>query len=217
VETRHEPHRIIATYTSSHAFAPRTRAALAGLGYRMVPVSTLGRFDDDSWQPDLRFVDAQHFDKLPEERYLPRTPIIVLRGARPRKWRDGRVVGEIPRPARLAELYPLLQIALEENPRRAARAETELPARCTRADRRWMGAIVSLSVKGCLFQTTGEMAIGSEFNVLFPLPRGRMVSTRARVSRRDRDHVGLDFQGPPTPHREAIDEFVTTRLAMAST
>ncbi|MFQ5417525.1 MAG: PilZ domain-containing protein [Myxococcota bacterium] len=216
MEIRRGPHRIIASYASSHAFAPHTRAALAGLGYRLVPASTRGRFDDDSWQPDLRIVDARRFDRLPEERYLPRTPIIVLRGARPRKWRDARVVGEIPRPASLGDLYPLLQTALEENPRRAARAPTELPARCTRADRRWMGAILSLSAEGCLFRCAGDLGDGTDFNVLFPIPSGHMVSTRARVSRREGACVGLAFHDPPPPYREAIEEFVTTRLALSA-
>jgi hypothetical protein len=207
--------RIIATYASPHAFAPRVRAALAGLGYRVVAASTRGRFSDDSWQPDIRIVDERHFDKLPAENYLPRTPVIVLGNGRPRRWSDPRVVGEIPRPAELAALYPLLQQALEEHPRRTPRTQTQLPARCTRDDRRWMGAILDLSPSGCLFQTNSEMANGDEFNMLFPLPRGRMVSTRSRVSRRDGDRVGMAFAGSASAHLEAIEDFVTQRLATA--
>ena len=76
--SRMKRRKIIASYVSPHAFAPRTRAALVGLGYRVVAASTRGRFDDTSWQPDLRIVDDRHFDKLPVENYLPRTPVIVL-------------------------------------------------------------------------------------------------------------------------------------------
>jgi hypothetical protein len=207
--------RIIASYVSPHAFAPRTRAALVGLGYRVVAASTRGRFDDDSWQPDLRIVDDRHFEKLPVEEYLPRTPVIVLSGARRREWRDSRVVGEITRPAGLTDLYPLIQKALEEHPRRAARAATQLPARCTRADRRWMGAIVSLSSAGCLFKTRSEMSPELDFNLLFPLPRGRMISTRARVKHCDGEQVGMSFTNPPDASRRAIAEFVAERLATA--
>ena len=207
--------KIIASYASPQAFAPRTRAALAGLGYRMIAASTRGRFDDDSWRPSLRIVDDRHLDKLPEENYLPRTPVIVLRGSRPRHWRDPRVVGEAARPAGLADLYPLIQQALEEHPRRAPRTATQIPARCTHADRRWMGAILSLSVDGCLFQTFSEMSPGLECNLLFPLPRGRMISTRTRVEHRYDQGVGLSFLNAPEAARGAIAEFVTDRLATA--
>lgn len=207
--------RVIASYVSPHGFAPRTRAALVGLGYRVVAASTRGRFDGTSWQPDLRIVDDRHFDKLPVEDYLPRTPVIVLTGAQSREWRDSRVVGEVTRPAELAELYPLIQKALEDHPRRAARTPTQLPARCTRAERRWMGAIVSLSSNGCLFRTSSEMSPGLDFNLLFPLPRGRMVSTRARAITREGDQLGMAFTNPPDPSSQAIAEFVSERLATA--
>jgi len=207
--------RIIASYVSPQAYAPRTRAALVGLGYRVIAASTRGRFDDDSWKPDLRIVDDRHFDKLPAEDFLPRTPIIVLSGNRQRNWRDSRVVGEVSRPADLGEIYPLIQKALEDNPRRAARTPAQLPARCTRADRRWMGAIVSLSAAGCLFQTRSEMPPGLDFNLLFPLPRDRMVYTRAHVLCREDERIGMAFENPPEPSRRAICEFVTERLATA--
>jgi hypothetical protein len=215
VDRSQEYRKIIASYVAPHAFAPRTRAALVGLGYRVVAASTRGRFDDTGWQPDLRIVDDRHFDKLPVENYLPRTPVIVLSGAKPRRWRDSRVVGEVPRPADLAEIYPLIQKALEENPRRAARTPTQLPARCTREDRRWMGAIVSLSSKGCAFRTNSDMSLGLDFNLLFPLPRGRMVSTRARAMYREGNELGIAFTNPPEPSSQAIAEFVTERLATA--
>jgi hypothetical protein len=215
VERPHSSDKVIASYASPQAFAPRTRAALAGLGYRLIAASTRGRFDDDSWHPSLRIVDDRHLDKLPEENYLPRTPVIVLRGSRPRNWRDPRVVGEAARPAGLADLYPLIQQALEEHPRRAPRTATQIPARCTRADRRWMGVILSLSVDGCLFQTHSEMSLGLDFNLLFPLPRGRMISTRARVEHCYGDGVGMSFLSSPEAAHEAITEFVTERLATA--
>jgi hypothetical protein len=176
----------------------------------------MGRFDDDSWKPDLRIVDEHHFDKLPVENYLPRTPIIVLTGTGRKTWRDPRVVGQVGRPASLAAIYPLIQTALEDHPRDSARTMTQLPARCTRVDRRWMGAIVSLSVGGCLFQTRSEMKPGLELNMLFPLPRNRMVYTRARVLRRMGEGVGMQFNDPPEASQQAIGDFVTERLAAAN-
>jgi hypothetical protein len=208
--------KIIASYVPAHAFAPRTRAALAGLGYRIIPAATRGHFDDDRWKPDLRIVDDRHLDRLPKENYLPRTPIIVSSGTRRKNWRDARVVGQIGRPASLTEIYPLIQNALEDHPRGNARARTQLPARCTLAEHRWMGAIVSLSAGGCLFQTRSEMEPGLELNLLFPLPQDRMVYTRARVLRRQGDHIGIEFDDPPDPSRRAISDFVTERLATSA-
>jgi hypothetical protein len=187
---------------------------LAGLGYRIVPVTTQGRFADDRWEPDLRIVDEHHLDKLPDENYLPRTPVIVLTGNRPRNLSDSRVIGCVERPARVDALYPLLQKALEPTPRRSARVATLLPARCTRADRRWAGAVLSLSREGCLFRTLEAMPPGLELNLIFPLPLGRMVSTRARVLRQDGEQVSMAFSHPPAQSSRAISEYVEGRLAI---
>lgn len=215
VEESHGTRKVIASYVSPRAFAPRTRAALVGLGYRVVVAATQGRFDDDSWKPDLRIVSDRHVDRLPIENYLPRTPVIVLSGGRRREWHDRRIVGEVSRPAELADLYPLIQEALEDTPRRAARAPTQLPARCTHADQRWMGAIIGLSSAGCLFRTNADLAPHTDLSLLFPLPRGRMISTRARVMNRRRDLVGMAFRDAPAQSRVAIADFVSERLATA--
>jgi hypothetical protein len=206
--------RTIASYVSSHAFAPRTRGVLEGLGYRIVPVTTQGRFSDDRWEPDLRIVDERHLEKLPDEHYLPRTPVIVLTGARPRELRDPRIVGCVERPAAVEALYPLLQKALEQNPRRSARVATLLPARCTRGERRWVGAVLSLSREGCLFRTQEAMPPGLELNLTFPLPLGRMVATRARVLRQHGAEVGMAFSKPPAQSARAIADYVESRLAI---
>jgi hypothetical protein len=206
--------KTIASYVSSHAFAPRARGVLEGLGYRIVPVTTQGRFSDDRWEPDLRIVDERHLEKLPDENYLPRTPVIVLTGSRPKPIRDARVVGCVARPAGVEALYPLIQQALEKTPRRSARVVTLLPARCTRADRRWVGAVLSLSREGCLFRTQEAMPPGLELNLTFPLPLGRMISTRARVLRQYGDQVGLEFTAPPAQSALAIADYVESRLAI---
>jgi hypothetical protein len=204
----------LASYVPSHAFAPRARGVLEGLGYRVVPVTTQGRFSDDRWEPDLRIVDERHLEKLPDENYLPRTPVIVLTGGQPLAVRDPRVIGFVPRPAEVHALYPLLQEALEPTPRRSVRAATFLPAHCTRADRRWTGAVLSLSREGCLFRTPEAMPPGLELNMIFPLPFGRMVSTRARVLRQHHDQVAMAFARPPAQSTRAIDEYVESRLTL---
>jgi hypothetical protein len=206
--------RTLASYVPFNAFAPRTRGVLEGLGYRIVPVTTQGRFSDDRWEPDLRIVDERHLGKLPGESYLPRTPVILLTGSRPTAVQDPRVVGCVERPAAVGALYPLLQNALEPTPRRSVRAPTLLPARCTRADHRWSGAVLSLSREGCLFRTPEAMPPGLELNLSFPLPPGRMISTRARVLRQHGERVAMAFAHPPAQSTRAIEEYVESRLAI---
>ena len=119
--------RVIASYVPPRSLTRRTRAALSGLGYRIVPAATRGRFDDDSWEPDIRIIDERHLDRVPAEPYLPRIPIVVLTGSRPLSCHDPRVVGSLPRPARLERLYPILQSALEDQPRSTAMSSGTTP------------------------------------------------------------------------------------------
>jgi len=206
------PRRTIASYVPPQAFAPGARAALVGLGYRVIAAATRGPFDDGSWQPDVRVIDERHLHRLPEENGA-NVPVVALCGRRQGLARDPRVVGVIERPAEVGALYPLLQEILEEKPRRAARAPTRIPARCTRADRRWTGEVLSLSEQGCLFRSRAQIEPGMELSLLFPLPLGRMVSTRARVMGRQGDAMGVAFTGASGPSRKAIADYVVRRLA----
>jgi hypothetical protein len=203
--------RTIASYVPPQAFAPRARAALERLGYRVVPVSTRGRFADDTWAPDVRLVDERHLARLPAGNASE--PIIVLCEHRRRRFDDPRVAGVARRPAEVGALYALLQKTLEKTPRRAARAPARIPARCSHADRRWTGEVLSLSETGCLFQSRSDMMPGLELNLLFPLPLGRMLSLRARVVGRHGERAGIAFPSPSSPAREAIADYVQRRLA----
>jgi hypothetical protein len=201
----------IASYVPPRAFAPHTRAALERLGYRVVPAATRGRFADDTWAPDVRLVDERHLARLPAGNASG--PIIVLCDRRQRQFDDPRVTGVAQRPLDVGTLYPLLQETLEKTPRRAARAPARIPARCSHADRRWTGKVLSLSETGCLFESQSEMTPGLELNLLFPLPLGRMLSLRARVVGRHGERAGMAFHSPPSPAREAIADYVQRRLA----
>jgi hypothetical protein len=209
-----QPQRRIASYVPPQAYGPRVRAALEGLGYQIIPVATRGRFEDDSWEPHLRIVDERHINRIPAEDYLPRTPVLLLTGrTQAATSQDRRVVGIVPRPALLTDLYPILQRTLEDTPRIAARAPTELPGRCTHSDRRWMGAVVSLSERGCLFRTSESLEIDQRLNLLFPLPMGQMVTARARVIGQQGPSVGLVFDHMAPPIRQAVAQYVEGRLA----
>lgn len=201
--------RTLASYVPSYALAPGTRAALKALGYAVVPATTLGRFDDPHREVDLRLADARLLQRLPSDD----TPVILLGSGREPIPGDSRVVGCVPRPAEVATLYSLLQHALESHPRRAARAAARIPGHCTRADRRWSGQVVRLSQAGCLFQCAPDLPEGMELNLSFPLPPGRTVSLRARVSARLAEGAGLSFRAISAPAAGAIGEYVQRRLA----
>ncbi|MBW1688091.1 MAG: PilZ domain-containing protein [Deltaproteobacteria bacterium] len=203
--------RTIASYVPPQAFAPGARAALERLGYRIVPAVTRGRFADDSWAPDVRLVDECHLSYLPEGKASE--AIIVVCDACRRQFDDPRVVGVAPRPLEVGTLYPLLQKVLEKTPRRAARAPARIAARCSHADRRWTGQVLSLSETGCLFQSQSDMTPGLEFSLLFPLPLGRTLSLRARVVGRQGERAGMAFPSPSPPALEAIADYVQRRLA----
>ncbi len=202
--------RVLASYVPPQALGRGTRQALEGLGYKIVSAATQGRFNDASWKPDLRLVDDRHLDRLPGREDT--VPIIVLTGRRTGVIEDSRVAGIVARPAQMATLYPLLQRALELHPRGAARAPTRIPARCTHADRRWTGDVVSLSQSGCLLRSRSKLEPDVEFNLLFPLPIGRMVSIRARVLDTHGDCTGLAFPHPSEGSLRAISEYVQRRL-----
>lgn len=203
----------IASHVAPQAFAPRARQALCGLGYRFVSEHPQGHSGDASRKPDLLIVDEHRLEALPAEQRPPHTPIILLTGRGPRKHRPPNVVGALPRPAQFERLYPLLQQALETTPRRAARVTTRLPARCTRGEWRWMGAVLDLSEDGCLIRAGDAMEPDLEFDLLFPLPSARLVSTGARIVRRDGDLAGTIFRETAPHWRDAIRNYVTERLA----
>lgn len=201
----------IASYLAPRGFAPRARAALEGLGYRVVPAATRGRFSDDSWQPDLRLADHRHLDRLP--RPPDCVPIVAVSDGRPTAGDDPRVVGFVPRPISVASLYPVLQQALEAQPRRVPRAPTRISARCSLEGGRWTAELRSLSELGGQLEARAHLPRGTRLNLLFPLPLGRMISTRAEVVAHASNGTALAFSGHSAAARTAISEYVERRLA----
>jgi hypothetical protein len=182
---------------------------MAKLGYRVVGKAT----PVENAEPDLRIVDER--DAVAPEKGAdtghPR-PVILITGPAPGEFRDPNVVGWVQRPASISDLYPLLQTALEEHPRRSPRVDVGIPARCTRADRRWMGAVVSLSAHGCLMRSSVPMTPAQELNLVFPLSRENMFSTRVKVLHQRGDQVGLEFCNPAPSARTALSKFIESRL-----
>lgn len=210
---REASRRTIACYTSPRSFEARTRPALRGLGYNLVPATLQGRFDDASWRPDMRIIEEPHLGRLPSGSSDPDTPIVIVAGPRATQVDDPRVVGRLQRPVSLVPLFRLIQRTLESHPRRVPRAPTQLPARCVAADQRWTAAVMSLSERGCLLKTGREISVGERLNVQFAVPTAGLVSARARCVSDHGDAVGLAFSPPAEETVRVISEFVSQRLA----
>jgi hypothetical protein len=203
----------IASYVDQPALGLHTRAALGGLGYRVVQAAAVGRFDDPAFLADVRLVDDRHLSRLPSIEADPDTPIIVLSGPRPRPLEDPRITGHLLRPARLASLYPLIQHSLEATPRSAPRVGTTLAARVAQSGRRFVAHLISLSSHGCLLSPTQPIDRGSKLNVEFAVPGYDPFMARALCVSNSSAGYGLRFESTPDEIRASIDDFVTQRLA----
>jgi hypothetical protein len=201
----------IASYVASPSLAPGTRAALHRLGYELEPAVVHGRWEDASWSSDIRLVDERHIDRVPRDA----TPVVVLAGDPERQWNDERIIGAAPRPADVNALYPLLQRALEAQPRAAARAPAQITARGNIGDRRFDAQIVTLSQHGCLIRSEQSLDPGMQLNLAFALPLSDLMSLRGRVCRTDGEAVAVEFSTVDAAPRRAIADYVQRRLATA--
>jgi hypothetical protein len=212
-ETR--PRRVIAAYARPEAFAPHVRTILARMGYVIVPAEELESVPD--WVPDshpvLRIVDERQLASVPEDETGTPVPMIVLTGRHGVSGADPRIVGALPRPAGLHELYRLMQQALEETPRGTPRAMVHLAATCRQNGREWRTALLSISENGCLLRSPEPIALGTHVDLCFDLPRVGAVETRAETAYQMPPDLGMIFHETPAAVRRAISEFVTAQLA----
>ncbi len=93
------------------------------------------------------------------------------------------------------------------------RIPTRLSARCIRAERRSIGAALSLSKGGCLLRTGEAPREGTRLDLPFALPDCGVVSTRAGWRNVRSGDAGLAFDAPPADLRHTIAHFVTCELA----
>ena len=84
---------------------------------------------------------------------------------------------------------------------------------CALADRRWSAELRALSEQGALLEARAGLSPGTELNLLFPLPLGRTISTRARVITQGPAGTAVTFSGHAPPARAAIADYVERRLA----
>lgn len=200
----------IAIHASDRAFAPGVQTALMRLGYNLISARTARRQHEQGiLTPEVRIIEKRHLGKLDGTTDLP---MILVRGAREQIEDDGSLLGIVRKRARLADLYSLLQHHLEELPRSVPRVLETLPARATRGAESWTGAIRSLSEKGCLLQSTAPMRSDTRVEICFPLASKGLVQLPAELSYQSPEGIGLVFGDLPEETREAISDYVTSRL-----
>jgi len=208
--------RLIISHARPDAYVPFAQVILARMGYSIVPAEEWEDLPagDRERTPDLRIVDERRLGETPEDAGLSEIPMIVLSGRHGVSGADPRVVGAIPRPAGLHEIYRLIQQIIEDSPRSTPRVETHLPARCRCGGREWRAAVLSLSENGCLLRTPEPLSLGSQIDLCFDLPRAGTIETEAESAYQLLPDTGLIFHRTPAASREAILSFVEESLAV---
>jgi hypothetical protein len=195
------------------SLAPKVLPALQVLGYTL-------REENDSVASDASdsafwLVDETRLAELPNVEIAPDMRILLVTSLRSDAHEDARVLVQTSRPAQLSAVYAMIQSAIEHNPRRTPRVRTQLSARCIRADRRSLGAVLSLSEGGCLLRTGDSLRKGTQVDLQFALPEYGLVSTPAQCRYVRKGDAGMEFSQPARDIRHSIARFVTTQLADA--
>ena len=206
--------RWIVSLARPSAYVPMTRTILSRLGYAIVPLEDwLASPQLLAHPPELCIVEERSIAELPNDREFQEAPIVVLTGRAGVTTGDPRVIGGIPTPAGLHELYRLLQQTMEEHPRSCLRVPTGIPARIRQGDREWTAPMLSLSENGCLVRSTEPLALEMPMEITFELPRLGQVSTRAEPTYQLLPDTGVVFERTTPDHRRSIQVFVEQHLA----
>ncbi len=200
-----EPRLCIASHAADSDYAPTSRVLLWKLGYALVPAN-------EASEPALRVVRD---DRLAEVAATPSVPIILLTRERSARAHDPRVAGTLRRPARLHELYRLIQASLEAHPRSVPRVPTSLRASGTAADQRWEFEVRSLSENGCLVTGANRPREGQSFALDIELPWGQRLATPAVAGYEQRECLGLVFHGITLGARKKMAKAVLELLSRA--
>jgi len=193
----------IASHAADSDYAPTSRVLLWKLGYALVPAA-------EASDPSLRVVRD---DRLGEVAATPGVPIILLTRERSAHTRDPRVAGTLRRPARLHELYRLIQAALEAHPRSVPRVPTSLRGKGASDHQHWDFEVRSLSENGCLVTASKLPRQGTSFELEIELPWGQRLATPAVAAYEQGECLGLVFHGITLGARKKIAKAVLELIA----
>jgi hypothetical protein len=195
------------------SLAPKVLPALQVLGY--TPGEETDSVPANASDSGLWLVDETRLGDLPEAEIAPDARVLLISAPRKDLPEDPRILAQTVRPAGLSAVYAMIQSAFENNPRRTPRIRTQLSARCIRADRRSIGAVLSLSEGGCLLRTGESLRKGTQVDLQFALPEYGLLSTPARCRYVRKGDAGMEFSKPARDIQHFIAHFVTTQLANA--
>lgn len=193
---------------TSRSLAAKVLPALQVLGYTLREGADSVASNSGFW-----LVDETRLGELPDVKLAPDARILLITSPRRDPHEDTRILAQTSRPARLSAIYAMIQSAIEHKPRRTPRVRTQLSARCLRADRRSIGAVLSLSEGGCLLRTGDNLRKGTQVDLQFALPEYGLVSTPAQCRYVRKGDAGMEFSKPARDIRHSIAYFVTTQLA----
>ena len=180
--------RTIASHAARTDYAPTCEVLLHKLGYALVPA-------ESAEATELRIVREE---RMAEVAGSPE-PLILLTNGRTKSAeavQDPRTVGRIKRPAKLHEIYRLLQLALEPVPRAVPRVETDLAAHAQSANGDQFDLRVeSLSEIGCLVSGPKLPMLETALTMRIEMPWGERITVPADVAYERREQVGLVFHG----------------------
>lgn len=200
-----EPRLCIASHASESDYAPTSRVLLWKLGYALVT-------PEEAQSPALRVVRDDRMAEVAED---PNAPIILLTRERKARQRDPRVAGTLRRPARLHELYRLIQAALEAHPRAVPRVPTSLRAKASCEDTHYEFDVNSLSENGCLVTGPKLPLHGVSLELEIEMPWGQRLQTPAVVAYEQGECLGLVFHGMTLGARKKVQKAVMELLARA--
>jgi len=199
-----EPRLCIASHASESDYAPTSRVLLWKLGYALVPA-------EEAQSPALRVVRDDRLGEVDAQT----APIILLTRERKARQRDPRIAGTLRRPARLHELYRLIQAALEAHPRAVPRVPTSLRAKASCEDAHYAFDVSSLSENGCLVAGPKLPLHGASLELEIEMPWGQRLTTPAVVAYEQGDCLGLVFHGITLGARKKVQKAVMELLARA--
>ena len=207
------PRRVLVCFAAPDAFASMTVSLLGRLGYAIVDPEAFAEQAAPDDRPDAFLVDERLLAEVPDDGG-PSIPIVVLTGRHGVTGADVRVMGAVPRPAGLHELYLVLQRLLEEQPRSSPRVATHLTAQCTAEDSGgWRGTVLMLSENGCLLRSPEPLLLGSKLSLRIDLPGRGEIEVSAEVAYQLPPDLGLVFSGAEAEVRRAIVDFISGALA----
>jgi hypothetical protein len=195
--------RRIEVRVPSRDFADGVWTALERLGYEFMPAHARTQ------APHVRIVLGGRLGRLSAD---ATEPVILFGGWQSRDRDDPRVVGIVRPPARLLDLYVLLQNAVETHPRAVPRIPASLPARSLHGGVESPGAILSLSERGCLLRSVESLPGGGSLRLQFALPGEGLIHSWAKPCHQAGRETGLAFEGLAEYSRTVISEFVTRSL-----